>query len=148
MVVELRKRKAPPAEAQPVRAKAAKTAKPKAKAEPKAKISESSSKVPVPKAGETISLKEFGGEIQTNDGETTSLEALVAASKAGVVIFTYPKASTPGCKLYANALHNRRRYHFCSAIPFRYSSQIPSTNADFFVQAPSKLVCSVTNMSL
>jgi peroxiredoxin Q/BCP len=101
MVAELRKRKAPPAEAQPVRAKAAKTAKPKAKAEPKTKASDSASKVPVPKAGETISLKEFGGEIQTNDGEATSLEALVASSKAGVVIFTYPKASTPGCKLYA-----------------------------------------------
>ncbi|CRG85550.1 hypothetical protein PISL3812_02600 [Talaromyces islandicus] len=98
MVVELRKRKAPPAEAQPARAKAAKTAKPKAKAEPKPKASESSSKVPVPKAGESISLKDFGGEIQTNDGETTSLDALVASSKSGVVIFTYPKASTPGCK--------------------------------------------------
>lgn len=105
MPVELRKRKAPPAEAPPARAKAAKTAKPKAKAEPKpkaepkAKVSDSSSKVPVPQAGETISLKDFGGEIQTNDGEATSLEALVASSKAGVVIFTYPKASTPGCKL-------------------------------------------------
>lgn len=120
MVVELRKRKAPPAEAQPARAKAAKTTKPKAKAEPKAKTSELSSKVPVPKAGETISLKEFGGEIQTNDGETTSLEALVAASKAGVVIFTYPKASTPGCKLHANTLHNRRCYDFCLELCYKF----------------------------
>ncbi|EEY14508.1 peroxiredoxin DOT5 [Verticillium alfalfae VaMs.102] len=39
----------------------------------------------------------FGGEIETNDGKKTTLKALVDESKAGVVLFTYPKASTPGC---------------------------------------------------
>jgi peroxiredoxin Q/BCP len=52
----------------------------------------------VPKVGDTIDLSSFGGEVQTNDGEKTTLAELVEESKAGVVLFTYPKASTPGCK--------------------------------------------------
>jgi peroxiredoxin Q/BCP len=51
------------------------------------------------KVGDVIMLEGFGGEVETNDGEKTTLKALVEASKNGVVIFTYPKASTPGCKL-------------------------------------------------
>ncbi|KAH7325854.1 thioredoxin-like protein [Stachybotrys elegans] len=47
--------------------------------------------------GNTITLEGFGGEIETNDGKKTTLKALVEESKAGVVIFTYPRASTPGC---------------------------------------------------
>ncbi|KAL6829087.1 thioredoxin-like protein [Trichoderma sp. SZMC 28015] len=47
--------------------------------------------------GDVIDLEGFGGEIQTNDGETTSLKKLLDDSKSGVVLFTYPKASTPGC---------------------------------------------------
>lgn len=51
-----------------------------------------------PKAGETIKLENFGGDIETNDGKQTTLSKLVEESKGGVVLFTYPKASTPGCK--------------------------------------------------
>jgi len=40
----------------------------------------------------------FGGVVVLNTGEETNLGALVAKSGAGVVVFTYPKASTPGCK--------------------------------------------------
>jgi len=47
--------------------------------------------------GYVINLDGFGGEIQTNDGEKTTLKQLVEDSKSGVVLFTYPKASTPGC---------------------------------------------------
>ncbi|KAG4029531.1 hypothetical protein MFRU_015g00720 [Monilinia fructicola] len=47
--------------------------------------------------GETIDLEGFGGEIETNEGEKTTLKKLVDDSKNGVVLFTYPKASTPGC---------------------------------------------------
>jgi peroxiredoxin Q/BCP len=47
--------------------------------------------------GETITLKGFGGTIETNDGKKTTLEQLVEESEAGVVLFTYPRASTPGC---------------------------------------------------
>jgi peroxiredoxin Q/BCP len=51
-----------------------------------------------PKVGDTIDLASFGGEIETNDGDKTTLAKLVEESKGGVVLFTYPKASTPGCK--------------------------------------------------
>jgi len=50
-----------------------------------------------PKVGDVITLEGFGGEVETQDGEKVTLKGLVDASKAGVVLFTYPKASTPGC---------------------------------------------------
>ncbi|KAH6639705.1 merozoite capping protein-1 [Boeremia exigua] len=50
-----------------------------------------------PKAGDTIDLTNFGGEVETHDGKKTTLAKLVEESKGGVVLFTYPKASTPGC---------------------------------------------------
>jgi peroxiredoxin Q/BCP len=67
------------------------------KAAPKAKANGhlSVSKVVV---GSTIDLDGFGGEIETHEGEKTSLRKLLDESKAGVVLFTYPKASTPGCR--------------------------------------------------
>ncbi|KFY13928.1 hypothetical protein V491_06211, partial [Pseudogymnoascus sp. VKM F-3775] len=48
-------------------------------------------------AGDSITLDGFGGEIETQDGEKTTLQALVEKSEKGVVLFTYPRASTPGC---------------------------------------------------
>lgn len=48
--------------------------------------------------GETVNLDGFGGTVQTHDGKDVTLKALVDESLAGVVIFTYPRASTPGCK--------------------------------------------------
>ncbi len=104
MPPELRKRKAPAAE--PVAAPPAKKKGPIAKAVAKVKEAvspkttktngaTSASKVAV---GSTISLEGFGGEIETHDGTKTTLKKLVDESKAGVVLFTYPKASTPGCK--------------------------------------------------
>jgi peroxiredoxin Q/BCP len=50
--------------------------------------------------GDVIDLEGFGGTIETNDGEETTLKELVEKSGSGVVLFTYPKASTPGCKFY------------------------------------------------
>ncbi|KAF5024784.1 hypothetical protein F66182_3128 [Fusarium sp. NRRL 66182] len=47
--------------------------------------------------GHVVDLDGFGGEIETNDGDKTTLKKLVDESKSGVVLFTYPKASTPGC---------------------------------------------------
>ncbi|PKS07747.1 hypothetical protein jhhlp_006355 [Lomentospora prolificans] len=105
----LRKRKAPePPPAPPAAKKAApKTAKaaskdkaaPKKKDEKPAKPAKepASEAAAPPKVGDVISLDGFGGEIETNDGKKTSLKALVDESKGGVVLFTYPKASTPGC---------------------------------------------------
>ena len=40
---------------------------------------------------------DFGGKLATHDGTPTTLKQLIDQSGAGVVIFTYPKASTPGC---------------------------------------------------
>jgi hypothetical protein len=50
------------------------------------------------KTGDTVDLTSFGGEIETHDGNKTTLAKLVEESKGGVVLFTYPKASTPGCE--------------------------------------------------
>jgi peroxiredoxin Q/BCP len=76
------------------------------------------------KVGDTIDLATFGGEVETHDGTKTTLKQLVEASKGGVVLFTYPKASTPGCK-FAPApaptipLHTltRRRHHAGLPLP-------------------------------
>jgi peroxiredoxin Q/BCP len=54
-----------------------------------------------PAVGDTIDLAGFGDEIETNDGVKTTLAKLVEESKSGVVLFTYPKASTPGCTTQA-----------------------------------------------
>lgn len=126
-MVELRKRKTPPPA--PVRpAKTQKKAAPKTKLDKvkdavKAKVEavkefsgksngEPSGKAVVPaagaiapKAGDTISLTSFGGEVETHEGTKTTLAKLVEESKSGVVLFTYPKASTPGCK----CAHGTRR---------------------------------------
>jgi peroxiredoxin Q/BCP len=124
MPVELRKRKeAPPAPVQPTKKKAtAKAKKPESEKTVVEKVQEvvaekveavkeavsgtsngAASKPAAtaggkPKAGDTIDLTSFGGEIETNDGKKTTLAKLVEESKGGVVLFTYPKASTPGCK--------------------------------------------------
>ena len=105
-MVELRKRKAPaeaPAPA-PKKSNSVKGAAIKAKEAIVGKKEEpsngasSTSKVEV---GKNISLDGFGGEVETNDGEKITLKKLVEDSKEGVVLFTYPKASTPGCELPA-----------------------------------------------
>ena len=118
-MVELRKRPAPPAAPPPAKKKAA----PKGKAKKVAPAVEEPVAEPVtdgaiakaakqkvdavaaktgtaapPKQGDSIDLSAFGGEIETNEGEKMTLARLVESSKAGVVLFTYPKASTPGCK--------------------------------------------------
>lgn len=117
-MVELRKRKTPPpAPVRPAKKKAApKTKVEKAKAvvaekveavkeAVKGKPNGAKSAAPAapaaaagpPKQGDTIDLAGFGGEVETHEGTKTSLAQLVEASKSGVVLFTYPKASTPGC---------------------------------------------------
>lgn len=51
------------------------------------------------KSDRTIKLDDFASqEIETHEGVKTTLKAMVEGSKSGVAIFTYPKASTPGCK--------------------------------------------------
>jgi len=107
---ELRKRKAPASE--PAPAPPAKKKGPVAKVVAKVKEAVSGSpKAPNKSNGSTsastvavgdiIILEGFGGEIETNDAVKTTLKALVDESKGGVVLFTYPKASTPGCTTQA-----------------------------------------------
>jgi len=109
MPPELRKRKAPASE--PATAPPAKKKGPVAKAIAKVKeavigspkVSKTDGPATYGKVtvGETIALEGFGGTIETNDGVKTTLKELVDQSKGGVVIFTYPKASTPGCTTQA-----------------------------------------------
>ena len=122
-MVELRKRKTPPpAPVRPAKKKAAPKAEKKSTvAKAKAAVVEQVEAVKeavtgkktngeaakdapatlpagTPKVGESITLSGFGGEVETHDGTKTTLEKLVGDSKGGVVLFTYPKASTPGCE--------------------------------------------------
>lgn len=97
-MVELRKRKAPVDAAPPPPVKKANSVKSSTsskKGESSANGSAATSKNVA--AGDTITIDGFGGEIETNDGEKVTLKKLVDESKSGVVLFTYPKASTPGC---------------------------------------------------
>lgn len=91
-MVELRKRKAAPP---PPVAKKIKSAIP---SKPKPANSPSPADAPkVPQVDDLLDLENFGGEIETHEGTKTSLKKLVDDSTSGVVLFTYPKASTPGC---------------------------------------------------
>ena len=98
-MVELRKRKAPADTAPPPPVKKANSIK----SSTSSKKDDSSTNGPAATgnkvaAGDTIIIDGFGGEIETNDGEKVTLKRLVDQSKSGVILFTYPKASTPGCK--------------------------------------------------
>jgi peroxiredoxin Q/BCP len=106
MPPELRKRKVPesstdkppPKKSNSAKQASANPAGAKSKKAPVAKPEDAeingSAKVTV---GDYITLADFGGEIETQDGEKTSLQKLVEKSEKGVVLFTYPRASTPGC---------------------------------------------------
>ncbi|KAH0350233.1 alkyl hydroperoxide reductase/ thiol specific antioxidant/ Mal allergen, partial [Aureobasidium melanogenum] len=116
-MVELRKRKTPPPAPAPAPKKerkakatkangksetaaesAARPAAPEPSAAPAAAPEpESKATSGPPKPGDKIDFDGFGGEIETNDGRKVTLKALVDESKEGLVLFTYPKASTPGC---------------------------------------------------
>lgn len=100
-MVELRKRSGAPSEPpQPPQKKASTVSKAKSKPESN-KASPSANgtrKAQTVTVGNSINLEGFGGEVETQSGQKTTLKELVLDSKNGVVLFTYPKASTPGCK--------------------------------------------------
>ena len=48
--------------------------------------------------GQKIEVEGFDDTVTTHDGTETRLATLLERSKMGVVVFTYPKASTPGCE--------------------------------------------------
>ncbi|KAL8784665.1 MAG: hypothetical protein Q9213_003835 [Squamulea squamosa] len=104
-MVELRKRREAPSDApQPRQKKSSSSVN--AKAEPWSSEAATSSNnggetAKKPAVGDTIDLEGFGGEVESQDGAKTNLKELVDGSKSGVVLFTYPKASTPGCTTQA-----------------------------------------------
>ena len=132
-MVELRKRAAPPPAPPPAKKRStskAKAAKPEAlppvPAAAPAPVNGADSKPPTksgpPKVGDAITLDGFGGEIETNEGKKVTLASLVEESKAGVVLFTYPKASTPGCQcfyihIYQKSLLTRDRHESSLPLP-------------------------------
>lgn len=93
------------------------------KEEPVKETKKSGDKIVV---GDVINLEGFGGEIVTNDGTSTSLKKLVDESKAGVVLFTYPKASTPGCKSHQH-FHPSMLSHLLSLMHL-LTRHVPGTN--------------------
>jgi thioredoxin-dependent peroxiredoxin len=103
-MVELRKRKTPPPAPEKAPKKSSGTSK-LAKVK-NAVIDKVESVIPgdkaasssAPAVGSAIDLASFGGEIENHEGNKVTLKQLVDESKAGVVLFTYPKASTPGCE--------------------------------------------------
>ncbi|EED23640.1 disrupter of telomere silencing protein Dot5, putative [Talaromyces stipitatus ATCC 10500] len=150
MVVELRKRKAPAAQPGPVKKKAA-TAKSTKKVPKAEKATEevkskdtTTSKAAVPKVGDVISLEGFGGELQTQDGESTALQSLIASSKAGVVLFTYPRASTPGCTKQACMFRDGYEHLTSTGLAiYGLSTDSPKANTTFKTKQnlPYPLLC-------
>jgi thioredoxin-dependent peroxiredoxin len=95
---------------QPPAKKASKAAKVPTKTAPPAAKKEEKSKTvkKVPTVGDVINLEGFGGEVKNQDDVAITLKALVDASPKGVVLFTYPKASTPGCTRQACLFRDKK----------------------------------------
>ncbi|KAK3073598.1 thioredoxin peroxidase dot5 [Teratosphaeriaceae sp. CCFEE 6253] len=94
--------------------------------------------------GGRIALEGFGGEVQTHEGEKTTLAQLVAASKAGVVLFTYPKASTPGCTKQACLFRDAFTPLTATGLAiYGLSTDSPKSNATFKTKQslPFTLLC-------
>lgn len=71
-------------------------------------------------------------EIQKHTGETTTLGALVAAAEKGIVIFAYPKASTPGCTTQACSFRdNYSTFKTAGYAVYGLSGDSPSANEKF-----------------
>ncbi|KAI9750115.1 MAG: GCD complex subunit gcd7 [Chaenotheca gracillima] len=170
MPVELRKRKAPalpPSSAPPAKkksiAKPAKAAASKAKAavgggkNKKAEKADSDEKEAAPapttngtsapkkvEVGSVITLEGFGGEIETHEGTKTTLKQLVDASNNGVVLFTYPKASTPGCTTQASLFRDSYTPLTSTGLAiYGLSADSPKSNSTFKTKQnlPYPLLC-------
>ncbi|KAJ6107938.1 hypothetical protein N7523_009261 [Penicillium sp. IBT 18751x] len=126
-MVELRKRKAQASASAPVPT-AAKKSKPAPKSN-EADTKNQTSAQSVPQVNDILDLEGFGGEIETNDGTKTSLKKLVEDSTSGVVLFTYPKASTPGCTKQA-CLFRDNHSHLTSTGFSIYGLSADSTKAN------------------
>ncbi|KAJ5542006.1 hypothetical protein N7461_008009 [Penicillium sp. DV-2018c] len=142
-MVELRKRKAPALP--PVAEKKTKQT-PKPKQETKATDNETE-KSPAPKlleVNDTIDIETFGGEFETHEGEKTTLKKLLEQSKTGVVFFTYPKASTPGCTKQACLFRDNYTHLSSTGLSiYGLSGDSPKANTTFKTRQnlPYPLLC-------
>ncbi|KAI9814965.1 MAG: hypothetical protein M1832_005604 [Thelocarpon impressellum] len=110
-------------------------------AAPAAPATNGSGKVAV---GDAIALDGFGGEVETQDGTKTTLKKLVDDSKAGIVLFTYPKASTPGCTTQACLFRDSYAPLTATGLSiYGLSTDSPKANASFKTKQnlPYPLLC-------
>ncbi|KAJ5949740.1 hypothetical protein N7454_001324 [Penicillium verhagenii] len=141
-MVELRKRKAP-APPPPVVQKKPKSI-PKAKEVVEVVAPSQPAAQKVPQVANIIDLEGFGGEIETNDGTTTTLKKLVEESSTGVVLFTYPKASTPGCIKQACLFRDNHKHLTSTGLSiYGLSADSPKANTTFQTKQslPYPLLC-------
>lgn len=90
----------------------------------------------IPQSGDLIQLDGFGGCFELTDGHQATLQNLVEISVGGVILFTYPKANTPGCKFRLPRSETvRRDRRYASVTAFNCSTLLsllcggPFTNA-------------------
>jgi len=151
-MVELRKRKAhqEPATTQVKKTKATektattKTARKNANPPAVAAVAAPETSSKVPKVGDSLSLDGFGGEVETHEGVKTTLKQLVEESKAGVVLFTYPKASTPGCTKQACMFRDGYKELTATGLSlYGLSTDSPKANTTFKTKQtlPYALLC-------
>ncbi|OJD17962.1 hypothetical protein AJ78_01993 [Emergomyces pasteurianus Ep9510] len=167
-MVELRKRKAPAEAPKPIEAKTrSKKTKKGTKLDsdtavatvpaPKEEVATDataaappvtpSSQNKAPKIGDTIDLDNVGTDITTHDGTPTTLKSLVEQSTSGVVLFTYPRASTPGCTTQVCLFRDRYDKLTSTGLSiFGLSTDSPKANANFKSKQnlPYALICDPT----
>ncbi|KAH0843045.1 hypothetical protein AYO21_12074 [Fonsecaea monophora] len=94
--------------------------------------------------GDKIDLEGFGGTVQTHDGTSVTVKDLVDKSGAGIVIFTYPRASTPGCTNQACLFRdNYAPITGASFAVYGLSTDSPKANTTFATKQklPYPLLC-------
>ncbi|EXJ81940.1 hypothetical protein A1O1_08007 [Capronia coronata CBS 617.96] len=94
--------------------------------------------------GESIDPDGFGGTVQTHDGTSVTLKDLLDKSGKGVVLFTYPRASTPGCTTQACLFRdNYAAITEASLSVFGLSTDSPKANTTFATKQklPYQLLC-------
>ncbi|EGD94691.1 hypothetical protein TESG_02199 [Trichophyton tonsurans CBS 112818] len=98
----------------------------------------------VPEEGDVLDLSQFEAEIELNDGTKTSFRKLLEESKEGVAVFTYPKASTPGCTRQACAFRDDYANLTSTGLSiFGLSGDSPKANTTFQTKQklPYPLLC-------
>ncbi|PYH97749.1 AhpC-TSA-domain-containing protein [Aspergillus ellipticus CBS 707.79] len=149
-MVELRKRKAPAQPPNPER-RGKRTHLPAAASKsPAQRADDTSHSAPSSlnlKVGATIELDNFGGDFETNDGNKTTLRILTNSSKNGIVIFIYPRASTPGCTKQACLFRDNYETLADKGLSiYGLSADSPKANTTFKMKQrlPFTLLCNPT----